>query len=107
MRRDGVLPVRSAAVKSPALARHAEPNVRKRSQPCLGDGLVAVVADAVSAVLYGREGNVYLTDGRLRLCSKGEVPLTVNSHGAALSGLLVELHVSGLAFESERLCFSP
>ena len=53
------------------------------------------------------EGIVDLLDGQQGLAGERQVPLTVDRHGAALARLLVELHVTGLALERQRVRLGP
>src|SRR5207244_328879 len=86
----------SAAGEPPALARHAQGGVRERLEPRFGDGLATLLADAVGAGLDLGQRPVDLLDGGLGLGAEGEVALSLDVHGAALTRLLVELDVAGL-----------
>ena len=65
--------------------------------------LVATLARPVSLLLDAHHRVVDLLDGEQRLCGEGQVALAVDGDRAALAGLLVELHVTGLALLGERV----
>ena len=61
----------------------------------------AALAIAVGPVFHPHHCVVDLLDGQRRLAREGQISFAVHRHGAALPGLLVELHVTRLALESQ------
>src|SRR6185437_8208949 len=93
----------SAPRQPSALAGDAEAGVGQRTQPWLRNGLEAPLAIAVRLVGDALQRVVDLLDGDCRLSREGQVALPVDGDGATLAGLLVELHITRLALECQRV----
>ena len=90
--------------KPSALARYAQPGMRERFQPGLGDGVAATLAKPVRAFGDFDQSGVDFLYGGLGLSRKVQVQFSVDVGRTPFAALLVELDVTRLVLERERLC---